>query len=76
MQPAAALTTPQPADVVFTSQDYHDYPDKFMGPTDPALLNKLCSPRSRRAAPMSTMSPGPTPAYATRTCCTASIRRS
>jgi predicted methyltransferase len=26
-------------DVAFTSQNYHDYPDKFMGPTDPALLN-------------------------------------
>ena len=39
MQPAAKLTTPQPVDVVFTSQNYHDYPDKFMGPTDPAILN-------------------------------------
>jgi len=38
-QPAAKLTAPQPVDVVFTSQNYHDYPDKFMGPTDPALLN-------------------------------------
>jgi predicted methyltransferase len=26
--------------VVFTSQNYHDYPDQFMGPTDPALLDK------------------------------------
>ncbi|MDB6164148.1 MAG: hypothetical protein JWL98_1580 [Xanthomonadaceae bacterium] len=40
IQPAAALTAPAPVDVVFTSQNYHDYPDKFMGPTDPALLNK------------------------------------
>ncbi len=40
LQPAAKLTAPQPVDVVFTSQNYHDYPDKFMGPTDPALLNK------------------------------------
>ena len=40
VQPAAALTAPKPLDVVFTSQNYHDYPDKFMGPTDPALLNK------------------------------------
>jgi predicted methyltransferase len=39
IQPAAKLTAPQPVDVVFTSQNYHDYPDKFMGPTDPALLN-------------------------------------
>ena len=38
-QPAAKLTAPAPVDVVFTSQNYHDYPDKFMGPTDPALLN-------------------------------------
>ena len=40
IQPAAMLTTPTPVDVVFTSQNYHDYPDKFMGPTDLALLNK------------------------------------
>ena len=40
MQPAAELTTSKPVDVVFTSQNYHDYPDKFMGPTDPAVLNK------------------------------------
>jgi len=40
VQPADALTAPRPVDVVFTSQNYHDYPDKFMGPTDPAILNK------------------------------------
>jgi predicted methyltransferase len=40
VQPAAELTTPKPVDVAFTSQNYHDYPDKFMGPTDPAVLNK------------------------------------
>ncbi len=40
IQPAAALTAPKPLDAVFTSQNYHDYPDKFMGPTDPAILNK------------------------------------
>ena len=40
VQPAAALKSPKLADVVFTSQNYHDYPDKFMGPTDPAVLNK------------------------------------
>lgn len=39
IQPAAKLTTPQPVDVVFTSQNYHDYPDKFMGPVDPKVLN-------------------------------------
>jgi len=40
VQPADALTAPAPVDVVFTSQNYHDYPDKFMGPTDPAILDK------------------------------------
>lgn len=40
IQPATALTAPKPVDVVFTSQNYHDYPDPFMGPTDPAVLNK------------------------------------
>jgi predicted methyltransferase len=39
-QPAAQLTTPEKVDLVFTAQNYHDYPDKFMGPTDPAVLNK------------------------------------
>ena len=39
-QPAAELTVPAPVDVVFTSQNYHDYPDKFMGAVDPAVLNK------------------------------------
>ncbi|MBF5041663.1 class I SAM-dependent methyltransferase [Aggregicoccus sp. 17bor-14] len=40
VQPAAQLAVPTPVDVVFTSQNYHDYPDPFMGPTDPAVLNK------------------------------------
>jgi predicted methyltransferase len=40
IQPAAKLTAPKPVDVVFTSQNYHDYPDKFMGSIDPAVLNK------------------------------------
>jgi predicted methyltransferase len=40
VKPAAALTAPEPLDLVFTSQNYHDYPDKFMGPTDPAILNR------------------------------------
>ena len=40
VQPAAALSVPKPVDVAFTSQNYHDYPDSFMGPTDPALLDK------------------------------------
>ena len=40
VQPAKAFAAPEPLDLVFTSQNYHDYPDKFMGPTDPAVLNK------------------------------------
>jgi predicted methyltransferase len=39
-QPAAHLSAPQPVDLVFTSQNYHDYPDEFMGKVDPAVLNK------------------------------------
>jgi predicted methyltransferase len=37
---AAALSVPAPVDVVFTSQNYHDYPDKFMGPVDLASFNR------------------------------------
>jgi predicted methyltransferase len=39
IQPAAAFAIPAKADIVWTSQNYHDYPDKFMGPTDPAVLD-------------------------------------
>jgi predicted methyltransferase len=39
IQPAARLNIPLKADVLWTSQNYHDYPDKFMGPTDPKILN-------------------------------------
>lgn len=39
MQAADALSAPTPVDVVFTAQNYHDYPLDFMGPTDPAVLN-------------------------------------
>lgn len=39
-QPAAKLTSPEPVDLVFTSQNYHDYPDKFMGKVDPEVLDK------------------------------------
>ncbi len=39
-QPAAKLTTPEPVDLVFTSQNYHDYPDSFMGNADPAALDR------------------------------------
>ena len=39
-QPAAALSVPEPVDVVFTSQNYHDYHDKFMGPADLGQFGK------------------------------------
>lgn len=39
-QPAAALSAPESVDVVFTSQNYHDYHDKFMGPVDLAEFGK------------------------------------
>ncbi len=39
-QPAAQLTSPKPVDLVFTSQNYHDYHDPFMGPVDIATFNK------------------------------------
>ena len=38
-QPANAFSAPEPVDLVFTSQNYHDYPDPFMGKVDPAVLN-------------------------------------
>ncbi len=40
LQPGAAFAAPEPVDLVFTVQNYHDYPDKFMGKIDPAVLNK------------------------------------
>ena len=36
-QPARAFSAPEP--LVFTSQNYHDYPNPFMGKVDPAALN-------------------------------------
>jgi len=39
-QPAGQLAAPEKVDLIFTAQNYHDYPDKFMGPTDPMVLNK------------------------------------
>lgn len=39
-QPAADLSAPEPVDLVFTSQNYHDYPDDFMGNVDPMTLNR------------------------------------
>ncbi|MEO7655293.1 MAG: methyltransferase [Sphingomicrobium sp.] len=41
VQPSAILSAPEKLDVVWTSQNYHDYPDEYMGKdADPALLNK------------------------------------
>lgn len=40
VQPTAQLTAPEPLDLVWTSQNYHDYPDEFMGRIDPAVLNR------------------------------------
>lgn len=39
-QPAQALKAPKPLDVVFTSQNYHDYNDPFMAPASIAALNQ------------------------------------
>jgi len=39
-EPAAQLSVPQKVDVVFTSQNYHDYHDPFMGPVDMQSFNK------------------------------------
>lgn len=41
VQPSAILSAPEKLDLVWTSQNYHDYPDEYMGEdADPALLNK------------------------------------
>lgn len=40
VQPTTTLTAPEPLDVVWTSQNYHDYPDAFMGKPGPSVLNK------------------------------------
>ena len=40
VQPSTTLAAREPLDVVWTSQNYHDYPDEFMGKGDPSILNK------------------------------------
>ena len=40
VQPSTTLTSPEPLDVVWTSQNFHDYPDEFMGKGDPSDLAK------------------------------------
>ena len=37
--PANAFTTPEPVDVVWIRQNYHDFYDPFMAPTDVATFN-------------------------------------
>jgi predicted methyltransferase len=39
-QPAAAFATPEPVDMVLTVQNYHDYPDEFMGKVDPIAFDR------------------------------------
>ncbi|MEJ1970391.1 MAG: hypothetical protein WDN03_17450 [Rhizomicrobium sp.] len=39
-QPIDKLFAPEPLDVVWISQNYHDLHDKFMGPADLAVVNK------------------------------------
>ena len=40
VQPTTNLTAPEPLDVVWTSQNFHDYPDEIMGKGDPSSLAK------------------------------------
>ena len=41
VQPSAVLNAPEEVDVVWTSQNYHDYPDEYMGKdADPDVLNQ------------------------------------
>lgn len=40
VQPSTVLHAPEKLDLVWTSQNYHDYPDEFMGRTDPGVLNR------------------------------------
>lgn len=40
VQPTPEIAAPEPLDLIFTSQNYHDYPDEFMGKMDPMVLNR------------------------------------
>lgn len=40
VQQSNVLTAPEKLDLVWTSQNYHDYPAEFMGETDPSVLNR------------------------------------
>jgi predicted methyltransferase len=39
-QPARAFATPEQVDLVFTAQNFHDYPDAFMGKIDPVSFSR------------------------------------
>jgi len=39
-EPAADPAAPEPVDLVYTCQNYHDFHDPFMGPVDMAAFNK------------------------------------
>lgn len=39
-QPAATFSVPTKIDMMWTSQNYHDYPDKFMGKIDPVSFDR------------------------------------
>jgi predicted methyltransferase len=40
VEPISNFTVPEPVDLVWTSQNYHDFHDKFFGPADIASFNK------------------------------------
>ncbi|WP_199096999.1 class I SAM-dependent methyltransferase [Dyella sp. ASV21] len=40
LQPVSAMTLPEPVDLIFTSQNYHDLHDPFMGSPDIAKLDR------------------------------------
>ena len=46
VQPSTTLTAPEPLDVVWTSQNFHDYPDEFMGKGDPGAARARTRSRS------------------------------
>jgi len=41
VQPSAELTAPEPLDLIWTSQNYHDYGDPFMGKPGTAAFAKM-----------------------------------
>ena len=43
VEPSVQLSTPEPLDVIWTAQNYHDYNDKFMGDPGPPSLAKAAA---------------------------------